>query len=151
MSLATADGTSAGIWIDARDGLWSSYQMSKHPEIDEAKARELLRGERERIESGLADSEGARRGEVEEIDAETEPETDAALIEDETVGDALEVRLRAELEAVERAEQRLSDGTYGLSVESGEPIPLRRLETVPWAERTEEEQVRFEQTHGRTI
>ena len=58
---------------------------------------------------------------------------------------------RREPFGTERAEQRLADGTYGLSVQSGEPIPLKRLETVPWAERTAEEQERFEQTHGRTI
>ncbi|MCW3068160.1 MAG: transcriptional regulator, TraR/DksA family, partial [Solirubrobacterales bacterium] len=35
-------------------------------------------------------------------------------------------------------------GTYGLSVESGEPIPDARLEAIPWAERTTEEQARYE-------
>jgi DnaK suppressor protein len=46
--------------------------------------------------------------------------------------------------AVERAEERLAAGTYGLSIESGEPIPDERLEAVPTAERTAEEQARFE-------
>jgi RNA polymerase-binding transcription factor DksA len=32
----------------------------------------------------------------------------------------------------------------GLSVESGRPIPDERLEAIPWAERTAEEQERFE-------
>jgi DnaK suppressor protein len=45
---------------------------------------------------------------------------------------------------VERAEKRLAEGTYGLSVESGEPIPDGRLEIIPWAERTAEEQARYE-------
>jgi DnaK suppressor protein len=52
--------------------------------------------------------------------------------------------LRDELASVERAEERLTHGTYGFSVESGEPIPDERLEAVPTAERTVEEQVRFE-------
>jgi RNA polymerase-binding transcription factor DksA len=30
-----------------------------------------------------------------------------------------------------------------LSVESGEPIPVERLETIPWAERTAEEEERL--------
>ena len=47
--------------------------------------------------------------------------------------------LAEELAAVERAEARLADGTYGLSVESGEPIPDERLEAIPTAERTVEE------------
>lgn len=51
---------------------------------------------------------------------------------------------RAELESVERAAQRLAAGTYGISVESGEPIPDERLEVFPTAERTAAEQERFE-------
>ena len=41
-------------------------------------------------------------------------------------------------------EKRLAEGKYGLSVESGEAIPDARLEAVPWAERTVEEQARYE-------
>ena len=50
---------------------------------------------------------------------------------------------RRELEAIERAEARLRDGTYGLSIESGEPIPAQRLEAIPWAERTAAEEERL--------
>ena len=63
-----------------------------------------------------------------------EAELDQSLIE----------RLEHDLEAIERAERRLEEGTYGLSVESGEPIPDGRLEAVPWAERTAEEQSRLD-------
>jgi DnaK suppressor protein len=52
--------------------------------------------------------------------------------------------LRAELAAVERAEARLADGRFGLSVESGEAIPDARLEAMPTAERTVAEQARFD-------
>ena len=48
--------------------------------------------------------------------------------------------LRGQLDAVERAEQRLAAGTYGLSVESGQLIPDERLEAVPTAELTAEEE-----------
>jgi DnaK suppressor protein len=48
--------------------------------------------------------------------------------------------LREELAAVDRAEARLAAGTYGLSIESGEPIPDERLEAVPAAERTTAEE-----------
>ncbi len=51
--------------------------------------------------------------------------------------------LRDELAALHRAEERLAAGTYGLSVESGEPIPDARLEAVPLAERTVEEEERY--------
>jgi len=56
--------------------------------------------------------------------------------------------LRAELAAVERAEERLADGSFGLSIDSGEPIPDERLEAVPTAERTIEEQERFDRQAG---
>jgi DnaK suppressor protein len=55
---------------------------------------------------------------------------------DEGLGDDL----REDLAAVERAEARLATGTYGLSVESGEPIPDERLEALPTAERTVDEE-----------
>jgi DnaK suppressor protein len=42
--------------------------------------------------------------------------------------------------ALERAEARLADGTYGLSTRSGEPIPDGRLEVNPTAELTVGEQ-----------
>jgi RNA polymerase-binding transcription factor len=40
--------------------------------------------------------------------------------------------------------ERLIEGTYGRSIESGEEIPDEPLEAVPAAERTAEEQARFE-------
>ena len=120
------------------------------PEVDESRGRELLARERSRIESSLADHERMRRSELEELSGDVEPVDEGEQIEDEEVDDALATQLRAELEAVERAEKRLEDGGYGLSVESGEAIPAGRLEAVPWAERTAEEQERYERTHGRT-
>ncbi len=51
--------------------------------------------------------------------------------------------LQRELAALERAEARLAEGTYGLSVESGKPISDGRLEALPTAERTVEEQGRL--------
>lgn len=112
--------------------------------VDEARARELLQRERERIESSLSGLEQARKGELEGIDTSIDPADDGELIEEEQVDQALVEQLRTELSAVERAEKRLEDGTYGLSVESGKPIAAERLEAVPWAERSTEEQERYE-------
>jgi DnaK suppressor protein len=118
------------------------------PEISEKRARELLGRERNRVESGLADLERLERSSQAEVDTATALEDDAEVIEEETVDRALQAQLRAELEAIEKAEQRLEEGTYGLSVESGDPIPAKRLEAVPWAERTAEEQERYERAGG---
>jgi DnaK suppressor protein len=111
-------------------------------EIDEDRARELLARERARVESSLQSLQRNLQGEKAEIETATDPVDDAELIEEEQVDDALAAQLRRELEAIKRAEARLSEGTYGLSVESGEPIPAERLEAIPWAERTAGEEER---------
>lgn len=119
--------------------------------VDETHARDLLRRERQRIESSLADLEQVRESELSEIDTAVNLVDDGEVIEEGQIDQALAEQLRAELAAVERAEKRLEDGTYGFSVESGEPIPAERLEAIPWAERTAEEQERYERTHGRAF
>ena len=40
---------------------------------------------------------------------------------------------RATLEQVKRALDRIKAGTFGVSEVSGKPIPIDRLEAVPWA------------------
>jgi DnaK suppressor protein len=109
--------------------------------MDSDRARELLAKERSRIESAIADltpKEGDDAPDaIEGSDAGRE-------LLDTGIDEALSEGLREELDAVERAEVRLAEGTYGLSVESGEPIPDGRLEAIPWAERTAEEQASYD-------
>ena len=109
--------------------------------MDESHARDLLDRERERIESALAAIEGQG---PEESDENWEPgeEDSEDLYQDEFDAGRAE-DLQRELAAVERAEARLAEGTYGLSIESGEPIPDARLEARPTAERTIEEEDRL--------
>jgi DnaK suppressor protein len=121
---------------------------AKEPPIPPEQARDLLRRERERIEASMGELGREHEGELEELAEDTDPSEEGEHIEEGQVDDALERKLRAELEAVERAEKRLEEGTYGFSVESGEPIPAPRLETIPWAERTAEEQERYQRSHG---
>ena len=101
----------------------------------------LLKQERERIEKALAEQAGENDGELASLDQLADQGSE--LYADELEA-GLRDRLLNELAAVERAEARLAEGTYGLSVESGEPIPDERLEAVPTAERTAGEQARFE-------
>ncbi|MBK5219712.1 MAG: hypothetical protein JJE35_07995 [Thermoleophilia bacterium] len=101
------------------------------------RARELLSNERKQIEEAIA---AAQRGGPEEGDAKREPGdfNSEGLYQDEF--DAGQVAdLKSRLEAVERAEERLAAGKYGLSIRSGEPIPDKRLEASPTAELTVEE------------
>jgi DnaK suppressor protein len=107
--------------------------------MEPERARDLLARERARIERALR----IHAGEPLESDESVEPgdEGDEELYLDE-LDEGRADELRQDLAAVERAEQRLRDGTYGISIVSGEPIPDARLEARPTAEMTVEEQQR---------
>ncbi|MDF1604093.1 hypothetical protein [Nocardioides sp. YIM 152315] len=104
-------------------------------ELDRAK--QLLESERQRIhrllataaEDTLGDSAAEREVGDGDIDA-------AQPLEHEAVDLAIERSLRERLDAIARAEQRIADGTYGKSLESGRVIPDDRLEIDPAAELT---------------
>jgi DnaK suppressor protein len=105
--------------------------------VDADRARALLAAERERIERGLAGT--AHQDDGEEAD-EFDPANLASDLYQDELDEGLADDLRAQLAALERAEQRLAAGTYGLSTESGQPIPDERLEAVPTAELTADEE-----------
>ncbi len=109
--------------------------------MDADRARELLESERRRIERAMSDLQGQAPDGSETREPGDEDSED--LYQDELdAGRAAD--LRRELAALERAEGRLAAGTYGRSIESGQPIPEGRLAAVPTAERTVEEQERYE-------
>jgi DnaK suppressor protein len=105
--------------------------------MDAERARELLSRERARIERELAALE---RDGLLEASARSDPGDRGSenLYEDE-LSEGRRQELVRELDAVARAEARLEAGTYGVSLASGKPIPDARLEAVPTAERTVEE------------
>jgi DnaK suppressor protein len=107
--------------------------------MDPGRARELLAAERKRIERALSRLGHQDTGEL--ADDEDPASLASDLYQDE-LDSGLADDLREELGAVERAEARLAAGTFGLSVESGKPIPDERLEALPTAERTAEEEAR---------
>jgi DnaK suppressor protein len=106
--------------------------------MDTERARQLLAAERERIEQeiGAVEREGPQEGDERREPGDFNSE---GLYQDEfDAGRAQDLKDR--LAALERAEARLAEGTYGLSVRSGEPIPDGRLEVNPTAELTVAEQ-----------
>lgn len=113
--------------------------------MDPARARELLARERARVERSLAELKPETQGQEEGGGGQHPADSGSDLFEREKDAGMTD-DLRSELHEIALAEQRLADGTYGRSVESGEPIPDDRLEAVPWAQRTIAEQQRFE--HG---
>ncbi len=105
--------------------------------MDPDRARELLAAERERIERALTRHRHEDTGRL--ADDEAPGDVGSDLYQDE-LDEGLSDDLRDQLAAVERAEARLAEGTYGLSIESGQPIPDERLEAFPTAERTTEDE-----------
>jgi DnaK suppressor protein len=109
--------------------------------MDQDRARALLTAERDEVRGLLKDAEQAVAAD-QETRAQLGPGDSADYaqpIEDEEMGSALTERMRARLDAIDRALHRLDEGTYGRSVRSGQPIPDERLEADPAAELTVEE------------
>lgn len=107
--------------------------------MDATRARELLKAERTEVQEMLTEITSA--GQQDRIaERETGDSVDTAQpLASEGVDDAVEAQLRRRLDALDRAEKRLAEGTYGLSVRCGTPIPDERLEVEPTAELTVEE------------
>jgi DnaK suppressor protein len=106
--------------------------------MDDARAKELVAAERKRVEDALGTLKGEGRADT-TADAPAGDFNNENLYEDEFAA-GQEGDLQRRLEAVERAEERLAAGTYGLSVKSGEAIPDGRLEAEPLAELTVDEE-----------
>jgi DnaK suppressor protein len=108
--------------------------------------RERLLGLREelvRIKEGVADDErdlGGAEGDT-TLDSGDLSQDIFTREMDASIGEQVERRLGE----VDRALRKIEEGTYGLSDESGDPIPRGRLVAIPEATRTVEEQQRFEQ------
>ena len=113
--------------------------------MDERRAIQLVARERARVESLLSQASREIRADGSLGRQQTGENEDAgSALEAESVDVALEAGLREQLAAVERAEERIARGKYGISVASGLPIPDDRLEAEPLAERTVQEQRDFE-------
>jgi len=107
--------------------------------MDDATARTLLEQERQRVEQLIArtrEDAGADRAAADETGDIADP---AERLTAAGLDDAVLEGLRGRLDAISRAEARIEAGTYGRSIQSGQPIPDERLEADPAAELTVEE------------
>lgn len=116
--------------------------------------RDFIENQRQRL-IDLRDELGAVRDGLEEDQRELEgqgddfEETDSGDMSqsifdremDASVGEQIERRLGE----IERALEKIEEGTYGVCDDTGEEIPKGRLEAVPEAVRTVEAQQRFEE------
>ena len=106
--------------------------------MDVELARRLLAAERTRLESAMRAL--AHQDDGEQSDPFRDAANSASSLYIDELDDGLREDFELQLAAVARAEQRLTEGTYGFSIESGHPIPDARLEVHPAAELTVEEE-----------
>ena len=115
--------------------------------IEEQRKRlEELRAELVRMVEGLEEDQRFRAEEEEDFTEHDSGDMSQSLFTremDATVEQTIEKRLRN----VERALQKIDEGTYGICDDTGEPIPRGRLEAVPEAIYTVEAQQRREREH----
>lgn len=107
--------------------------------MDEQRAKELLKAERERVQELLQAGTGSARDEQSDDDEPADNSDSGDELAREGVAEAVQESLRDRLAALDRADDRLAAGTFGISVQSGARIPAERLEVDPAAELTVEE------------
>jgi len=94
---------------------------------------ERLKADREAIESRIAANRRGIQETVREESGVGDFEDEADLIYEREAQIDENARDREELARINRALERLEQGTYGLSEVSGKPIPIERLEALPYA------------------
>jgi DnaK suppressor protein len=107
--------------------------------MDDERARALLATERARVRQLLEETTEAGRSDRDAADEPGDWTDSAEPLTDEQRDDAVTAGLRDRLAALDRAERRLDEGTFGRSIRSGRPIPDDRLEADPAAELTVDE------------
>jgi DnaK suppressor protein len=112
--------------------------------IDSQRKRLIdLRDELTRLRDGLDEDEVELEGGGDDFSETDSGDMSQSIFDremDASVGEGIERRLGE----VERALQKIEQGTYGICEDTGEEIPRGRLEAVPEAIRTVEAQQRFE-------
>ena len=105
------------------------------PAGDLSRLRRALVQKRDEIRSAVEANRDAERQPIDEI----ELGDIAEQIIEHADAERADIREAAVLSDIERAIAKIDAGTYGVSELSGAAIPLERLDAVPWARRTVEE------------
>ena len=112
--------------------------------VDSQKQRLIdLRDELARVRDRLEEDERGLEGGENEF-TETDSGDMSQSIFDREIDATLEEQTERRLKQVERALEKIEEGTYGICDDTGEEIPRGRLEAIPEAVRTVEAQQRFE-------
>jgi DnaK suppressor protein len=111
--------------------IWTVVTQLTQEQLEHFRA--LLEQEKAAIEARIRERNERIRATVREPDELADVADGAAMLADREQA-IIENDLDADtLAKVERALERIQDGTYGISEASGRPIPIERLEAVPWA------------------
>lgn len=106
--------------------------------------RERLIAMRDDIQNG--ESAKSKLDRAPRSEGAEEIEDDAQRLAQSEIDGAVQVVEQQRLNLIDRALAKIDEGTYGLSDESGDPIPKARLEAIPEAIFTiEEEEARERQ------
>ena len=116
--------------------------------IDTQKMKQRLKEKQAELQEQIANLTEANPTPVDPIELSEGPQDF-----EETAVDFLEmnqeqsilVNEQALLTMVRSALKRIEEGTYGLCVDCGQPIPEKRLEALPWAARCIKDEERLEQ------
>jgi RNA polymerase-binding protein DksA len=108
--------------------------------LDTDRFRTLLLDERKRVQDAIeylhSEHPGSLEDETEEIAGTSDNhlgDTATATL-DREIDYSLEENSGDVLAAIDRALERIEEGTYGTCVNCGKPIPEERLEAIPWTE-----------------
>lgn len=119
-------------------------EVLDHDFIESQRQRLIdLRDELGGVRDGLGEDERELEGQGDDFSETDSGDMSQSIFDremDASVGEQIKRRLRE----VERALQKIEEGTYGICDDTGESIPRGRLEAVPEAIRTVEAQQRFE-------
>lgn len=102
-----------------------------------------LRDELGAVRDGLEEDQRELQGQGDDFEETDSGDMSQSIFDremDASVGEQIERRLGE----IERALEKIEEGTYGVCDDTGEEIPKGRLEAVPEAVRTVEAQQRFE-------
>jgi RNA polymerase-binding transcription factor DksA len=95
--------------------------------------RERLESERAAVLARIEERSRAVERTVRDEEGVGDASDEGALLTEREQSLGTEDLDRETLEQIERALQRMEEGTYGISEVSGQPIPRERLEAVPEA------------------
>src|SRR5882762_6454364 len=100
---------------------------------DVRRFQERLKAERDAIESRIATNKHGIQETVQDESGVGDSVDESNLLYEREAEIDENARDQKELAQVKRALDRIEQGTYGLSEVSGKPIPIERLEAVPYA------------------